>query len=166
MLVAVVNRTVGVSAGTFPASIDQTASQLRSWVGYYGASPVPNPPPLPVTGTGSLYGTIDSFGAQFAGNWMIRGLGVQGTPTGCAAPSTVPWVSVTPTSGTTAPAGTSTVTVNYDPTGLVPAVYSALLCIDSNDPVNATVELPVTMTVAIPVDGLFADGFEDPPPPP
>ena len=164
VLVAVVNGTVGVTAATFPASIDQTASQLRSWVGFYGASPVPSPPPLPVTGTGARYGTIDSF--WFAGNWMIRGLGVQGTPTGCAAPATVPWVSVTPTSGTTAPAGTSTVTVNYDPTGLVPAVYSALLCIDSNDPLNATLELPVTMPVSIPVDELFADGFEDPPPPP
>jgi len=162
VLIAVVNRTAGVTAGTFPAAIDQTASQQRSWVGEYGGA-VPNPPTLPATG---LYGEIGALSAALAGNWMVRGLGFQGTPTACTAPADVPWLSVTPTSGTTAPAGTSTVTVNYNPTGLVPAVYSALLCIDSNDPVNATVELPVTMTVAIPVDGLFADGFEDPPPPP
>ena len=162
VLIAVVNRTAGVTAGTFPAAIDQTASQQRSWVGEYGGA-VPNPPTLPATG---LYGEIGALSAALAGNWMVRGLGFQGTPTACTAPADVPWLSVTPTSGTTAPAGTSTVTVNYNPTGLVPAVYSALLCIDSNDPVNATVELPVTMTVVIPVDALFTDGFEDPPPPP
>jgi len=163
-LIAVVNRTVGVTAGTFPAALDQTASQVRSWVGAYETATVPSPPPIPPTGVGVLFGTIDSF--TFPGNWMIRGLGVQGTPTGCAAPSSVPWVSVTPTSGTTAAAGSSTVTVNYDATGLVPATYSALLCVDSNDPVNPTVEVPVSMTVVIPVDELFDDSFEDAPPPP
>ena len=164
VLIAVVNRTVGVTAATFPAALDQTASQVRSWAGYYGSSPAPATPGIPATGTGSFFGTIDSF--TFPGNWMIRGLGVQGTPTGCAAPSSVPWVSVTPTSGTTAAAGSSTVTVNYDATGLVPATYAALLCVDSNDPVNPTVEVPVSMTVVIPVDELFDDSFEDAPPPP
>jgi len=70
VLVAVVNRTAGVLAGTFPAAIDQTASQGRSWIGLYGAGNPGNPPTLPAD---SLWGIIDSFG--FAGNWMVRGSG-------------------------------------------------------------------------------------------
>jgi subtilisin-like proprotein convertase family protein len=160
VLIAVVNRTAGTDNNEFPAAIDTTTSSARSWVGEYGVTTVPSPPTLPAPG---LFGEVGGFG--FPGNWLIRGLGSQGPQTGCASPQDVPWISVTPTSGTTAAAGTSTVTVNYDPTGLAPATYSALLCIDSNDPVNPTVELPVSMTVAIPVDGLFSDGFEDPPAP-
>lgn len=70
VLVAVVNRTAGVIAGTFPAAIDQTASQGRSWIGIYSAGNPGNPPTLPAD---AAWGTIDSFG--FGGNWMIRASG-------------------------------------------------------------------------------------------
>jgi len=70
VLVALVNRTAGVNPVGWPASIDQTASQSRSWVGMYSAGNPADPPPLPAD---SLWGTIDSFG--FAGNWMIRATG-------------------------------------------------------------------------------------------
>jgi uncharacterized repeat protein (TIGR01451 family) len=71
VLIAAINRftETGVSPPTWPAAIDTTASQLRSWVGSYSADP-PDPAILPSDG---LYGTIDSFG--FPGNWMIRGYG-------------------------------------------------------------------------------------------
>jgi hypothetical protein len=74
VLIAVVNRTAGTDAGEFPAAIDQTSSQSRSWIGIYGAGDPPDPPPLPAD---SSWGIIDSFG--FPGNWMIRGLGQTGT---------------------------------------------------------------------------------------
>lgn len=75
ILIAVVNRGM-LADGQFPAAIDTTASQGRSWVGLYAASPT-NPPVIPA----ETMGTIDSFG--FAGNWLIR---ASGTPAGGPAP--------------------------------------------------------------------------------
>ena len=68
---AVIDRWVvsGVDPSTYPAAIDTTASQGRSWVASWAADP-PNPPQLPSDG---LCGTIDSFGLP--GNWLIRGAG-------------------------------------------------------------------------------------------
>ncbi len=71
-------------------------------------------------------------------------------PSVCESPSDVPWVSVSPTSGTTAPAGSTTVTVDFDGTGLDAGLYEAVLCINSNDPVTPRVELPVSLDVSIP----------------
>ncbi len=69
VIVALVNRTAGVAAGAFPAALDQTASQGRSWIGIYSATPG-NPPTLPAD---AAWGIVDSFG--FAGNWMVRASG-------------------------------------------------------------------------------------------
>ena len=67
VLIGVVNRTGMNAAGQFPAAIDQTATQVRSWVGFAGVPPTP--PPVPF----GTFGTIDSFG--FPGNWTVRGAG-------------------------------------------------------------------------------------------
>jgi len=53
----------------FPAAIDQTASQQRSWAGWWLTQPPPNPPVLPPDDSWIL---IDQY---FAGNWMVRGYG-------------------------------------------------------------------------------------------
>jgi hypothetical protein len=75
----------------------------------------------------------------------------------CSSPSDLPWVSVSPLSGTTAPGGTSTVDVTFDSTGLAAGVYDGFLCINSNDPDEDPVEVPVQLTV----DSMpFLDGFE------
>ncbi len=52
----------------------------------------------------------------------------------CDAPADVPWLSVSPTNGTTAPAAITPVDVTFDSTGLPAGVYNANLCISSNDP--------------------------------
>jgi hypothetical protein len=72
VLLGVVNRfvTSGVSPPSFPAALDSTASQMRSWVATWSGDP-PNPPGLPTDGTLAL---VDSF-PGLGGNWMIRGLG-------------------------------------------------------------------------------------------
>lgn len=72
LLVAITDRwvTTGVSSTTFPAAIDQTATQGRSWVASASAGSPPTPPVIPSTG---LFGTIDSFG--LAGNWLVRAVG-------------------------------------------------------------------------------------------
>ncbi|MEI2689633.1 MAG: choice-of-anchor J domain-containing protein [Anaerolineae bacterium] len=87
-------------------------------------------------------------------------------PDVCSAPANVPWLSVSPAAGTTAPGGNTPVTVTFDSTGLAAGTYNATLCIDSNDPDagpgNGTdlVIVPVTLIVgdptAVTLDGLSA----------
>jgi hypothetical protein len=77
VLVAVVNREVGIGASHFPAAFDQTATQMRSWAGIYSGDP-PDPPPLPAD---ALWGLIDGFGLP--GNWMIRAYGESGVIDEC-----------------------------------------------------------------------------------
>ncbi|MBZ0171111.1 MAG: hypothetical protein K8E66_01900 [Phycisphaerales bacterium] len=54
-----------------PAAIDNTDSQVRSWIGLWTGDP-PDPPILPPD---NVYGLIDDVIPQNAGNWMIRGVG-------------------------------------------------------------------------------------------
>src|SRR5690606_17545518 len=61
--------------------------------------------------------------------------GVAG-PTGCAAPSDLPWASVSQSAGTTAPGASTDVTVTFDSTGLAEDTYEGILCVASNDPVT------------------------------
>ena len=53
----------------WPAAIDQTASQTRSWAGWWKSSPPPDVPTLPPDDDWTL---IDAY---FPGNWMVRGFG-------------------------------------------------------------------------------------------
>ena len=53
----------------YPASLDQTSSQHRSWRGWYWAGNPPDPPTLPAD---ARWSNIDDF---LPGNWMIRGYG-------------------------------------------------------------------------------------------
>jgi hypothetical protein len=69
-------------------------------------------------------------------------------PVGCQAPEDIPWLSVSPTSGTAAADGQSTVNVTFDTTGLAAGDYEATLCVNSNDPMMPLVEVPVSLTVA------------------
>lgn len=59
----------------------------------------------------------------------------------------MPWLSVSPTSGTTSSGGSSAVNVSFDSTNLASGTYTGKLCINSNDPVNPVVQIPVAMTV-------------------
>ncbi|OQC39836.1 MAG: hypothetical protein BWX64_01561 [Acidobacteria bacterium ADurb.Bin051] len=78
-------------------------------------------------------------------------------PPVCSNPADVPWLSVSPTSGTTAPGVTTPVTVTFDSTGLAAGTYNANLCVTSDDPDpgpgNGTdlVVVPVSLTVTAPV---------------
>jgi len=83
----------------------------------------------------------------------------------CSSPASVPWLSVTPASGTTSSGGSTPTTVTLDSTGLAAGTYNANLCVHSDDPDtgpgNGTdlIVVPVTLTV----DGnlIFSDGFEN-----
>jgi len=122
----------------WPASIDQTTTQQRSWAGWWSASPPPDPPLLPPDTSWVL---IDDY---FPGNWMVRGYG----ETGGSPPVDVLWLSEDPTAGTVLPGECQVVTVTFDATGMTPGDYMAYLFIDSNDADEPEVIVPVTMTVS------------------
>jgi hypothetical protein len=141
VLILAVNRGCA-AAGQFPASLDQTASQVRSWIGF-GGTPG-NPPTLPAT----TMGTADSFG--FPGNWLIRGVGQQGGGGACSAPTDIPWLTVSPTNGSTAGGGSTPVTLTFNSATLAQGTYTGTLCVESNDPDEELVTVPVTLNVGPP----------------
>ncbi len=83
-------------------------------------------------------------------NWSIAEEPAPGT---CSAPADVPWLSASPARGTSAICGSSAVTVSLDATGLAAGIYSANLCVSSNDPDpgpgdgSNLVVVPVQLTV-------------------
>ena len=88
---------------------------------------------------------IDNIGSTDL-NWTITE-----APSNCAAPADVPWADASPTSGTTAAAGTDSVDVVFDATGLTPdTTYNGLLCVNSDDPDTPV----VTVTLDMFVEGL------------
>jgi subtilisin family serine protease len=65
----------------------------------------------------------------------------------CDGPGDVPWLSVSPASGSTAAGASSEVTVSFDSTGLAVGEYAAVLCVTSNDPATPLVQVPVSLSV-------------------
>jgi len=59
-----------------------------------------------------------------------------------------PWLSVDPTSGTVNPGGSADITVTMDASALEEGTYTADIVINSNDPDENPVVVPVTLTVA------------------
>ena len=82
---------------------------------------------------------------------------IEGTASPCDTPSDLPWVSASPNAGTTQPGQTSTVDVTFDATGLTAGLYEGLLCVDSNDPDTARVEVPVSLEVLVDPMPFFGD---------
>ncbi|GEM_PF-4582998 len=54
----------------YPAALDETKSQQRSWAGWWTSSPPPEVPTLPPDGTWTMMDDV-----FLPGNWMIRGYG-------------------------------------------------------------------------------------------
>jgi 5-hydroxyisourate hydrolase-like protein (transthyretin family) len=84
--------------------------------------------------------------------------GAQEPPTGCDDPHSIPWLDVSPDSGSTAEGQTDDVTVSVNTSGVAAGDYSALLCLDSDDSAgNAHIEIPVSLHVAEPTPVLAVD---------
>jgi hypothetical protein len=98
------------------------------------------------TGNTALLGVLGTPGVTQLGYVAFQ----SGGP--CSSPSDLPWLSVNPTAGTTAPGGTSPVDVTFDSTGIAVGTYDGVLCVNSNDPDEPLVEVPVQMEVVIPVE--------------
>ncbi len=136
VLIGVIDRFVssGSTAPNYPAGIDETSSQGRSWLGWWAADP-PTPPVLPPDDT---FDTLDNLGLP--GNFMLRG---SGSPL-----VDVSWLSENPITGTVQPGSSAQVDIVFTtaPT-MMAGVYTATLSIDTNDTANPKITLPVTMTV-------------------
>ncbi len=78
-------------------------------------------------------------------DWSIKeAAAVTGT---CDTPSDLPWLSVSPISGTTPGGAQTDVSVSVDSSGLANGTYSGKLCIASNDSARPQVQVPITLTV-------------------
>lgn len=78
----------------------------------------------------------------------------------CVNLASVPWLSLSQTAGTLQPGAAATdLSLQLNAGALSDGVYSANLCIHSNDPMQRRTALPITFTVGI-GDRLFANGFE------
>jgi hypothetical protein len=84
-----------------------------------------------------------------AGNGPLEWEIEEADPAGCAAAAEVPWLSVSPATGTTATGQTTDTTVSFEVTGLATGDHRARLCVRSNDPATPVVEVPVTVTVTV-----------------
>ena len=71
-------------------------------------------------------------------------------PSGCSSPSDVSWLSFSSVTGSIAAGGTENVDVVIDSSGLNPGDYEASICVNSNDPENPVVAVPVSLTVTAP----------------
>ncbi|MGH3681460.1 MAG: S8 family serine peptidase [Natronosporangium sp.] len=84
-------------------------------------------------------------------------LDVQAPAGPCDTPGDVPWLAVSPDSGSTGAGETSDVTVSFDSAGLAPGEVEALLCVASNDPATPLVQVPVSLTVVEDPGGTVCD---------
>ncbi len=79
-------------------------------------------------------------------------------PEVCDAPSDISWLDVSPSAGTTGALGTTPVSVSVDASGLEPGLFTATLCVRSNDPATPLVEVPVTLEVTVPANAARIEG--------
>ncbi|MGB4595257.1 MAG: Ig-like domain-containing protein [Anaerolineaceae bacterium] len=116
----------------FPAAIDQTTTNQRSWAGWWTTPTAPAVPVLPPDESWTL---IDAY---FPGNWLVRGMGSAGG-------GDVVWLSESPVSGTVVPDGLVPVTLTIDPSTLLqPGDYEASLIVQEDTPYDYP-EIPVTL---------------------
>ncbi|QKK01396.1 MAG: S8 family serine peptidase [Pseudomonadota bacterium] len=83
---------------------------------------------------------------------------VPGGPGDCSDPQAVGWVSVDQASGTVSAESSDSVSVDYDSTGLAPALYEASLCLSTSDGNADLIIVPVSLRVDS--DEVFEDRFE------
>jgi hypothetical protein len=101
-----------------------------------------------MTGGGILnIGAVDLY-ANGASTVYYDDLSLVSTIPGvCDSINDIPWASVSPESGSTEAGESSMVDVSFDSADLDLGVYTANLCVSSNDPVTPLVIVPLTMTV-------------------
>jgi len=146
-LVAASQPLVSLPSGTYWLAVYPTYNNPQWRWNWYMASPLGN--------TAQFIDPTDIFGLGFTSwtpwtsadnNIVDLAFRLEG-PSVCNQPSDIPWVSVSPTSGLTGPAGSFPVDVTFDSTGLQIGTYTGTMCVNSNDPSNPVIEIPLSLTV-------------------
>ena len=119
----------------YPASIDRTSSQGRSWVGYWVADDSPSIPTLPPD---DAWATLDEIG--FAGNFMIR---AKGTNDGSGGD--ILWLDIDVLADVIMPGESVDVTFTFDSTGLLWGDYFGKVTV-KNQP-DPKFDIPVQLRV-------------------
>ena len=68
-------------------------------------------------------------------------------PAACAVPADLEWLTANPMNGIIVPNSSQDVTIMIDTTNLAAGMYTATLCVDSNDPNDLVTEIPIVLTV-------------------
>jgi len=140
VLIGVVNRTTAALYRPAVADAPGTANG-ESWIAFNFPGGIAGDPPVFADAA-----TFAPIGALLPDrNWTIRGFGSGGSA--CLTPADVPWLTVTPASGSVAVGESQEVVIDVDSTGLAQGTYEARLCIDTNDVDNPVFVLPVTFVV-------------------
>ncbi len=93
-------------------------------------------------------GTTSLIGQVTGGFAELDGMGIETAGGPCAQPQDLPWLSLSPLTGTTAPGDSTPITASLDGTGASDGdVLSGTVCATSNDPANRTVATPINVTV-------------------
>jgi hypothetical protein len=79
----------------------------------------------------------------------------------CSVPTDLSWLTVNPTNGSTVGSGSTSVTLTYNSSLLGNGVYSGTLCIQSNDPDETLIIVPVTLHVG-PATAIELSRFTNP----
>jgi hypothetical protein len=162
-----IDKTTGASAAIGPIGFDANNAQAMDFDPRTGVLWYAGCAQAGFFCNGQMYQLDTATGTAAAvQNGSINGDGAEMTafsiaePKGpCANPADVPWLSVSPASGTTPANGATQVTVTFDATDLASGTYSATLCVQSNDLSRLVVPVPVQFTVGA-GDRIFADGFD------
>ncbi len=110
------------------------------------------------THTLSFFSTTDAGSAVT--NFFVDDVAITaggGGPVACDAPTDIPWLTLSGTSGTTAGGASSNVSVVYNSASLATGTYTGTLCVESNDTDEALVQVPVTLEVGPPTAVSLAD---------
>ena len=106
-----------------------------------------------ITGQATLVAPIGDDAPQ------INALSV-GSAGDCSLPDDVPWLSIAPTSGTTAAGDVSYATLTLDASGLMTGVYHATVCVIGNDGNTPVQEFPIELVIIDASDVVFRNGFD------
>ena len=110
------------------------------------------PVPVPVANMG------------YADFHMAMIVNVDGGGPDCGIPAEVPWLDMAPASGSLTAGQSADTVVSVAADGLAVGKYAASICVDSNDPLQPLIMVPVRLAVeeatCVESDTVFCNGFE------